>query len=351
MPRLNRRRQSAVGLLVLVLVVLTIVGAERAPSSQAIPALPRVGTAQDVDQSDVADPYIVTVGSAVAGEAVRTGVVLQSMSTTRYIRFGTTDWRSNVPTAVSTNLTDWTRIADALPALPSWATPSRAMTWGPTVLDAGKTWVLFFASQDAASGLECIGRGISSRPEGPYVDDSASPLICQRSLGGSIDPSIVKDGKGTAYLLWKNDGNAQNAPVSLWEQRLSSDGRRLMGTPKRLLGATLPWQNGIVEAPAMLAASQGGWWLFYSGGFWRSGDYATGLAYCSTIQGPCRETSTGPFMASGPDQLSPGGFDTFTDSRGAVWASFSTFVLSTNPRRPGRVFRNRVLDIAPILSR
>jgi hypothetical protein len=101
----------------------------------------------------------------------------------------------------------------------------------------------------------------------------------------------------------------------------------------------------------MLAASHGGWWLFYSGGFWRSGDYATGLAYCTSIQGPCWETSTAPFLASGPDQLSPGGFDTFTDSRGAVWASFSTFVLVPNPRRPGRVFRNRVLDIAPVLSR
>jgi len=170
-------------------------------------------------------------------------------------------------------------------------------------------------------------------------------------LGGSIDPSIVRDSKGTAYLLWKNDGNAEGAPVSLWEQKLSPDGLQLSGTPNRLLSADEPWQNGIVESPSMLAASKGGWWLFYSGDFWRSGAYSTGLAYCTSIEGPCRETSSAPFMASGPNELSPGGLETFVDRRGAVWASFSTFVLRTNPRRPGRFFRDRVLDIAPILSR
>jgi hypothetical protein len=161
----------------------------------------------------------------------------------------------------------------------------------------------------------------------------------------------VRDSMGTAYLLWKNDGNAQGDRVSLWEQRLSPNGQSLSGTAKRLLTADEPWQNGIVESPAMLAASTGGWWLFYSGGCWRSGAYATGLAFCSSIEGPCRETATTPFLASGTNQLSPGGLDTFIDNRGAVWASFSTFVLRTNPRRPGRYFRNRVLDIAPILSR
>src|ERR1700759_2746891 len=77
MPRLTWRRQSVVGLLVLVLVAVTVIGAERAPSSRAIPALPRIGTSQDVDQSDVADPYIVPVGAPVAGGATRTGAVLQ----------------------------------------------------------------------------------------------------------------------------------------------------------------------------------------------------------------------------------------------------------------------------------
>jgi beta-xylosidase len=347
----GRWSRSVVGLLVLLLVVMTVAGAEKAPSSLVIPALPRIGVSQDVDQSDVADPFVLPVSASVAGDAASTTAVLQSMTATKYVRFGTTDWRSNVPTAVSTDLTDWTGTADALPNLPSWATPSVATTWGPAVLPTATGWVLFFATEEAASGLECIGRATASRPEGPYVDRSSGPLVCQRSLGGSIDPSVVRDSKGTAYLIWKNDGNAQGDPVSLWEQRLSPDGQQLSGTPNRLLSADEPWQHGIVESPAMLAASKGGWWLFYSGGFWRSAGYSTGLAYCSSIEGPCRETSTTPFLASGPNELSPGGLDTFIDSRGDVWATFSTFVLRTNPRRRGRFFRDRVLDIAPILSR
>jgi hypothetical protein len=344
-------RRNTIGLLILLLVLMTVAGAEKPPSSLSIPPLPRVGPSRDVDQSQVADPFILPVGSSAPAAAGDTRAVLQSMSATRYLRFGTAARRFNVPTAVSTDLTDWTRISDALPGLPSWAVPSVATTWGPAVLATEMGWVLYFATQDAASGLECIGRATSSRPEGPYVDRSSAPLVCQQSLGGSIDPSVVRDSKGTAYLLWKNDGNAQNDPVSLWEQRLSPDGLRLLGTANRLLGADEPWQKGIVESPAMLAASKGGWWLFYSGGFWRSRDYATGLAYCATIEGPCRETSTAPFLASGPTELSPGGLDTFIDSRGTVWASFSTFVFRTNPRRPGRFFPDRVLDIAPILSR
>src|SRR5579859_6039470 len=109
------RRRSVVGLLVLLLVVMTVAGAEKPPARVAIPALPRFGVSQDVDQSDVADPYILPVSAAVAGDATPTGVVLESMTATKYLRFGTTDWRSNVPTAVSSNLTDWTAIADALP--------------------------------------------------------------------------------------------------------------------------------------------------------------------------------------------------------------------------------------------
>ena len=56
---------------------------------------------------------------------------------TTYIRFGTTDWRSNVPEATSTDLVHWQPVADAMPTLPSWAAPSISMTWGPTAIAAG----------------------------------------------------------------------------------------------------------------------------------------------------------------------------------------------------------------------
>jgi hypothetical protein len=232
--------------------------------------LPRLAAAQVVDQSDVADPSILPVSTDAVGLATTGQAILQSMSATRYLRFGTTDRRSNVPAAVSANLVDWMQLPDALPIMPSWATQSVTTTWAPVVVATAKGWVLFFTTEDAASGRECIGRATASRPQGPYIDRSGGPLVCQESLGGSLT-----------------------------EHRA--------GQKRPALPATVP-------------------------------------------RCPCRETSTGPFIAGGANQLSPGGLDTFTDTKGGRWASFSTFLLVPNPRYPGRFFRDRVLDIAPITS-
>jgi hypothetical protein len=123
-------------------------------------------------------------------------------------------------------------------------------TWAPVVLATAKGWVLFFTTEDAASGRECIGRATASRPQGPYIDRSGGPLVCQESLGGSIDPSIVRRRKGRPYLLWKNDGNSQGMRVSLWEQELTGDGLALTGARRILLSAGEHWQHGIIESPS-----------------------------------------------------------------------------------------------------
>jgi beta-xylosidase len=301
--------------------------------------LPVLGGSQVVFADDVGDPYILTVPGGTA-----------AARTTTYVLYWTTDWQSNVPTAVSTDHVHWHRVADSLPVLPSWAVPSRTMTWGPTVAHLGTSWVLYFSSEDAASHLECIGRATSSSPTGPFVDTSGAPMVCQRALGGDIDPSVVTTPSGAPSLLWKNDGNAIGAPVSIWQQPLSADGLSLTGTPTRLIGADQPWEHGIVEGPAMLAAKTGGWWLFFSGGTWQSNTYDTGVAWCATVAGPCRSATDTPLLASTPTAVSPGGFDTFVDGHGKLWASYSAFPYSPTDAEDA-MRMNRVLEIAPVLSR
>ena len=302
------------------------------------PAVPRLGTARVVEQDDVGDPFVLSVPSGLPGKR-----------SDRYVLFWTTDWRSNVPTAVSSDLVHWRRVADALPVLPSWALPNRTMTWGPSAVQVAGGWVLYFSTEEASSRLECIGSAFSRDPVGPYVDSSSSPLVCQSSLGGSIDPSIVRDAPGGLALVWKSDGNAIREPVSLWEESLSADGRSSVGSPHRLLGPSQPWQHAIVEGPAMLKASKGGWWLFYSGGSWQSNTYDTGLAWCATVTGPCEPTANGPLLASTPDSVSPGGLDTFVGSTGKLWASYSAFPTAPANARAAMA-EDRVLEIAPILS-
>jgi beta-xylosidase len=300
--------------------------------------VPQLGAARTVEDDDVGDPFVLPVPDGVRGDP-----------SARYVLFWTTDWRSNVPTAVSPDLTHWHRVADSLPVLPSWAAPSITMTWGPSAMPVAGGWVLYFSTEDAANKLECIGSAFSSNPTGPYLDASKQPLVCQASLGGSIDPSVVRDAPGGPALVWKSDGNAIGVPVAIWEQALSAGGQAVLGQPHRLMAADQAWQQGIVEGPAMLAATKGGWWLFYSGGSWQSNTYDTGVAWCATAAGPCQDNSRGPILTSVPTAVSPGGLDTFVDHTGRLWASFSAF-----PSRPASLraamAEDRVLEIAPITS-
>jgi hypothetical protein len=300
--------------------------------------LPTLGSSQVVETDDVGDPFVLTVPAGVNGNHRPT-----------YVLYWTTDWQSNVPTAVSTDLVHWRRVADSLPVLPSWAVDSATMTWGPTVHRVGKMWVLYYSTEDAANRLECLGRATASTPTGPFTDTSPAPLLCQTALGGDIDPSVVTDRSGALALLWKNDGNAIGAPVGIWEQPLARDGLSVTGTPTPLIGADNPWEHDIVEGPAMLASIRGGWWLFYSGGTWQSNTYDTGVAWCVTPAGPCRKTAGAPLLASTPTAVSPGGFDTFVDAHGRLWASYSAFPQAPANARAAMA-EDRVLEIAPVLS-
>jgi hypothetical protein len=338
-----RRAVQASAAVVVVLVVVAVVAFFRPSAGDTgdlLPRLPRIDAPRVVDTSDVGDPFVLTVRDAPGAPK----------GTTTYLRFGTTDWRSNVPEATSSDLVHWQQVPDAFPVLPGWAAPSVSMTWAPAVIGAGGRYVLYVATKEEASGHQCIAVATSPRPEGPFAAQTAGPFLCQRDLGGSIDPSVVRDGSGALHLLWKNDGNCCGLPTSLWEQAMSPDGMHLLGTPHRLLSADQAWQQGNIEAPAMTRAAGHGWWLFYSGGSWRTADYATGVAYCAKVEGPCREVMAGPFLASTTNLRTPGGLDFFHDGQGRVWVAFTSTVAMPSRRNPRRVYMNRVMDVARLVA-
>jgi beta-xylosidase len=319
-----------------------------------------------VDPNDVGDPFIIAVPPGLAPPTdvpfqVRgpdayvsapwgPAQVSQAEKHGWYVLFGTPDWQSNVPTAISTDLVHWTEAPDSLPDLPAWATPNYSMTWAPAAQHLGSNWIMYYSTEDAALGTECIGRATSTSPAGPYRDASTLPLECQPAQGGSIDPSVVTSGT-SRYLVWKNDGNSDHRPDTIWTQQLRSDGLGLVGSDHQMLGVTEPWEKGIVEAPAMLAAPSGGYWLFFSGGNWSSNQYATGLAYCRAITGPCAVTTDHPYLATTESMVSPGGLDTFSDLQGRLWVAFTALVAMPSPWHPGHVYYNRVLDVARVLAR
>ena len=210
---------------------------------------------------------------------------------------------------------------------------------------------MYYSTEEQASRLECIGRAVSASPAGPYRDTDLVADAVPAHPGRVDRPVRHREPRRVDYLVWKSNGNAARVPDSIWSQQLSSDGLSLQGAPHRLIGDDASWELGTVEAPAMVAASTGGYWLFYAGGNWsRPNQYATGLAYCSTPTGPCRETSSKPFLTTMSNDISPGGLDMFTDQRGRLWAAFTSLVPVPSAWHPGHVYYNRVLDVAPFLT-
>jgi hypothetical protein len=225
----------------------------------------------------------------------------------------------HVPVLRSGDLVNWTDEGDAFPDLPSWVEPGR--TWAPAVMRDGDANVLFYAAEERRTGYQCIGKARATSPTGPFRDTRRGPIICQRGLGGSIDPYVFRDRDGTRYLLWKNDGNCCGHQVSLWSQRLRED-ERLAGRPHRLLSYDRSWERPLIENPAMVRSPDrnGEYRLFYAANWWESSSYATGFARCSGPLGPCRKvTTTGPWHGTTDYALGPGGASFFTDTGGRIW--------------------------------
>ena len=204
-----------------------------------------------------------------------------------YYAFATNGPLGNVQTLTSPDLVSWEPVGDALPALAPWTAPGRV--WAPEVaVHAADRYVMYYTSADTASGRQAIGVAVASRPEGPYVDKSPSPLINQVDEGGSIDASPFQDSTGKRWLYWKNDGNAIGVDTWIYASELSADGLTLVGPTHRLIKQTLPWEGNLVEAPYMVERN-GKFHLFYSANAFDKAEYAVGHALCTHSHRPLHQ--------------------------------------------------------------
>lgn len=218
--------------------------------------------------------------------------------------FSTQVGATKVPTLRSDDLLHWEPVGDALPREPSWAVGGHR--WAPSVLQRDAGFVLYSTTRHRRTGLQCISSAVSPLPQGPYIDNSEGPMVCQTARGGSIDPSPFVDHDGTPYLLWKSEGTLDGEPTRVWSQRLRNDGLALVGAPRELLHRALPWEFPIIEGPSM-AAIDGRYHLLYSGNRWETAEYAVGHAVCDSPIGPCRRSTPAPVLASRSGAAGPGG--------------------------------------------
>jgi hypothetical protein len=251
---------------------------------------------------DFPDPFVLPAGGAYYGYSTNSGA-------------------GDIQVIRSADLTDWELVGNALPTLPGWAEPGA--TWAPSVLARGGGYVVYYTVREAASRRQCISRAVATRPTGPFHDDSAGPLVCQRELGGSIDPSPFVDADGRAHLLWKAEGTG-GPPQTIWSQQLTADGLALTGTAHALITADHGFEQGVVEAPSLVHAD-GAYHLVYAAADWNSRRYTAAVATCAGPAGPCTKPADGRLLSSGPRLAGPGGVELFRGHDGALWAAFHAF--------------------------
>jgi beta-xylosidase len=252
---------------------------------------------------DFPDPVVILVGQT-------------------YYAYATNSVAGNIQIIDSNDLSHWTAVGNALPSLPSWATPD--YTWAPAVATIGGSYLLYYAVDVAGTGQECISVASANRPQGPFADKSTAPLECQKSLGGSIDPASFIDTNGTPYLVWKSGGPGSS---KIWSQQLAPSGTSFVaGTnPTSLLVPDQPWEAGTVEAPDLVTTG-GHYYLFFSGNDWNSSNYAVGIATCTGPLGPCSDATSNPILSSGAGVAGPGGDSVFADTSGNFWIAFHAWV-------------------------
>ncbi len=228
----------------------------------------------------------------------------------------------NVQTIRGEQLGEWQQGSDALPQVAPWSTSGKV--WAPEIIawpDGG--YRLYYTTRAPDPNWQCVSVATSDALAGPYVDESAAPLVCEIDEGGSIDASPFLDVDGTPYLYWKNDGNAVGVDTWIRVAPLSDDGLALAGETTNLFMQDLPWEGHLVEAPAVVLVD-GVYHMFYSANDYGSDRYAVGHAVADSPLGPFVKDPD-PVLVTNDVAAGPGHCQLFL-SEGRWWMVFHAWL-------------------------
>jgi xylan 1,4-beta-xylosidase len=210
------------------------------------------------------------------------------------------NWAPEFPLYRSVDLHHWTAAGSIFSQTPAWADGS---FWAPElVVDRGRLLVYYVGRK--RGGPLCVAVAIAGQPAGPYTDHG--PIMCQQD--GSIDPAFARDERDRPFLVWKEDGNSQSKPTTIWAQPLTSDLLHLTGEKSALLvNEPASWEGGVIEAPYILR-HQRDFYLFYAGNACcgLQCHYAEGVARAHRLLGPWTRDPANPIIRPNQAWRCPG---------------------------------------------
>ena len=199
------------------------------------------------------------------------------------------------------------RSSTPCPVLPRWAVPGLHL--GPrrppvrvdTTSSTSPPWWWGPSRPWSASGTPS-GRA----PKGPSPPEG-TPFICQRALGGSIDPRVFTDADGRSWMLWKSDQNIDGSSPADRDVVAAADHGRARA--HRQSGpSSWPRTNrgrGPSSRPRTWSRWTARYWVFYSGNWFNQPAYAIGAARCAGPQGPCCRHLGLPLLGSNAQGAGP----------------------------------------------
>lgn len=178
------------------------------------------------------------------------------------------------PIRASTNLVDWHAMGVSVftrANRPKWAT---GPFWAPELHHVGEYYVVYYTARSRVTGRLCIGAAVARDPIGPYRD-IGRPIISTSVT--VLDSTFFRDDDGRQYLYWKADAGPGDPSGPICVQELRADGLKVTGDRLEVARDDLPWEERLIEAPAILKRGEF-YYLFYSGGAFNSRSYAVGVA-------------------------------------------------------------------------
>lgn len=199
----------------------------------------------------------------------------------------------------------------------SWA---KGDAWAMQCIERGGKFYAY-VPVTARDGGGAIGVAVADSPYGPFYDPLGKPLVS--SGKGDIDPTVMIDDDGQAYLYW---GNPFCYYVKLNEDMISYTGD-IVKVPMTVEAFGLR-EGNVPERPTLYEEAP---WLYKRGDWyyllWAGGPIPEHLGYSMG------KSATGPWAYAGTLMPTEGG--SFTNHPGIIDYKGSTYLFYHNGALPG----------------